>query len=98
MEQEIQTLRAELLATQVAEDVLRNNFEGDLEENTDFYTNYEDGGPLSMAELVGQSQEFEASYKKRFSEWDEEGSDISSVGSSSSAKRMRISEELCGNN
>lgn len=99
MEQEIQTLRAELLATQVAEDVLRNNFDGDLDEHcTDFYTKYQDGGPLSMAELADQSQEFEASYKKRFSQWDEAGSDISSVGSSSSAKRMRVSEELCGNN
>lgn len=105
MEQEIQSLRAEtqllkagITATQMAEDVLRNNFDGDSEENGAWCTEYENGWPLSMAEIADQSEKFEASYKKRFSEWDEEGSDISSVGSSSSAKRMRVSEELCGNN
>lgn len=105
MEQELQLLRNEtqllkagITATQMAEDVLHNNFEGDSEENADFYTEYEDGEPLSMAELVSQSQEFDASYKKRFSHFDEERSETSSQGSSSSAKRMRVSEELCGNN
>ena len=98
MEQEIQTLRAELLATQVAEDVLRNNFDGDSEENGAWCTEYENGWPLSMAELADQSQEFEASYKKRFSHFDEERSETSSQESSSSVKRMRVSEELCGNN
>jgi hypothetical protein len=98
MEREIHELRTALTATRVAEDVLRNNFEGDLEENADFYTKYDDGDPLSMAELVGQSQEFDASYKRRFSQWDEEISETSSQGSTSSAKRMRVSEELCGNN
>ena len=96
VEQEIQSLRAELTATRIAEDVLRNNFES--EENADFYTKYEDGWPLSMAELAYQTQEFETSYKKRFSEWDEEISETSSQWSSSSAKRIQMSEELCGNN
>jgi len=98
MELEIQTLRAELLATQVAEDVLRNNSMDVDEQNPEFCASYDATTPLSLRELVDQTQDFEASYKRRFSQWDEEGSDISSVGSSSSAKRMRVSEELCGNN
>lgn len=105
MEQELQLLRNEtqllkagITATQMAEDVLRNNFEGDLEENAGFYTDYEDGELFSMAELARQSKKFETSYKKRFSDFDEERSETSSQGSSSSVKRMRVSEELCGNN
>lgn len=105
MEQELQLLRNEtqllkagITATQMAEDVLRNNFEGDSEENAGFYIDYEDGELFSMAELACQSEKFETSYKKRFSDFDEERSETSSVGSSSSAKRMRVSEELCGNN
>ena len=105
MEQELQLLRNETqllkagaLATQVAEDVLRNNSMDMDEQNPEFCASYDATTPLSLRELVDQTQDFEASYKRRFSQWDEEGSDISSVGSSSSAKRMRVSEELCGNN
>ena len=105
MEQELQLLRNEtqllkagITATQMAEDVLRNNFEGELEENTDFYTKYENGWPLSMAEIADQSEKFdECCNHLRWRESDER-SETSSQGSSSSAKRMRVSEELCGNN
>ena len=93
---ETQLLKAGITATQMAEDVLRNNFDGDLDEHCpEFCTNYDATTPLSLRELVDQTQDFEASYKRRFSQWDEEGSDISSQGS---ANRMRVSEELCGNN
>ena len=92
---ETQLLKAGITAAEVAESVLRDKTMDIVDENAEFYTGYQASTPLSLAELVDQAQEFEASYKKRFSQWDEDGSDISSQGS---ANRMRMSEELCGNN
>jgi hypothetical protein len=99
MEREIHELRTALTATRVAEDVLRNNFEGDLEENADFYTKYDSTTPLSLRELVDQTQDFNEMMSRGYGRVPMDvDSDTSSQGSTSSAKRMRVSEELCGNN
>jgi hypothetical protein len=92
MGREIQELRTALIATRVAEDVLRGDSSAALDDNADFYNNYEDSGRLSMAEMVDQTQEFQRKMGYNYSDVD---SDTSSQGS---AKRMRVSEELCGNN
>ena len=92
MEREIYELRTALTATRVAEDVLRGDSSDALDDNADFYNNYEDSGRLSMAEMVDQTQEFQRKMGYNYSDVD---SDTSSQGS---AKRMRVSEELCGNN
>ena len=96
MEREIQELRTALIATRVAEDVLRGDSMDLAEEDTDFYNNYEDSGRLSMAEMVDQTQEFQRKMGYSYSGVPMDvDSDTSSQGS---AKRMRVSEELCGNN
>ena len=92
MEREIYELRTALIATRVAEDVLRGDSSDALDDNADFYNNHEDSGRLSMAEMVDQTQEFQRKMGYNYSDVD---SDTSSQGS---AKRMRVSEELCGNN
>jgi hypothetical protein len=91
MEQEVHFLRAELSAA-LAKDVTE-----EPEPEPDFYTNYEDGGPLSMSELANQTQEFDECCRNSERWWraNDERSETSSQGS---AKRMRMSEELCGNN
>jgi len=96
MEREIYELRTALTATRVAEDVLRGDSSAALDDNADFYNNYEDSGPLSLRELVDQTQDFHSKMGYSYSGVPMDvDSDTSSQGS---AKRMRVSEELCGNN
>jgi len=109
MEQELQSLREETLllksgivASSVAENVLRDDVAMNM-DSEGFYTEYEDSGPLSMSDLVSQTEEFFQTQQQK-----QEGSapmDISgdegsvdSEGSSSSVKRMRFSADFCGNN
>jgi hypothetical protein len=93
---ETQLLKAGALATQMAEEALRGDSSAALDDNADFYNNYEDSGPLSLRELVNQTQDFQSKMGYSYSGVPMDvDSDISSVGS---AERMRVSEELCGNN
>ena len=100
MEREIQELRTELIATRVAEDVLREVPMDAFEyEDAEFCTHYDATTPLSLRELVDQTQDFHSKMGYSYSGVPMDvDSDTSSQGSTSSAKRMRVSEELCGNN
>jgi hypothetical protein len=106
MEQELQMLRNETqllkagaIATLVAEEALRENSSVPLEVDEptpDFYASYDATTPLSLRELADQTQEFDKMGYNYSGVPMDVDSDISSVGSA--ADRMRVSEELCGNN
>jgi hypothetical protein len=90
MGREIFDLQMALAATRVADEALRE----DGGEDPQFYNA---SIPLSMAEIVDQTQHFNA--KRLWGSADTADSDDGSTCSAeSAAKRMRVSEELCGNN
>jgi len=95
---ETQLLKAGALATQMAEDVLREVPMDVFEyEDADFCTHYDATTPLSLRELVDQTQDFHSKMGYNYSGVPMDvDSDNSSQGSA--ANRMRMSEELCGNN
>lgn len=96
---ETQLLKAGITAAEVADSVLRHDTMDMAEdEDAEFYREYDKTGPLSLSDLSYQSTNFEGMMSRKY-EFDgvpmEVDSDNSSQGS---ANRMRMSEELCGNN